>query len=153
MRNFRTEDGILRSDLYQSATEGDMTMQQYIQIDIDYDFETEVLSSFDFTILLIANGEVFQFENFKYDGSSIKGLDTEVQDDDYTKALNDAKARMANIEGRVANAKDIGDFSQQYDDAMTEQFKIAYPDINVQWYTNPPTLMEYRGIFLYRKLT
>ncbi len=132
MRNFRTRDGMLRSDLYQSVTEGDKVMQQYIQIDVDFDFEAEVLSAFDFTVLLLVNGEVFQFENFRYDGQSIQILDTEVQDDDYTAALSTARDRMTDIQGRVATAKDIGDFSKQYDDAMTEQFKIAYPDLDVQ---------------------
>ena len=128
MRSYRDENGILRNDLYQTVTEDDQVMAQYIKIDVDYDFETDTLKGFELGLLLKLNGELFMLCHYVYDGTSIKIFDSTVQDDDYNALLTALTARETDIVSRVANAKAIGDYTAEYTDAMVTQARIVFPD-------------------------
>ena len=133
MRSYRTEDGMLRNDLH-SADPNRAGTYMVMRIDVDYDFATDVLSGFDMSLMLISNGEVMQFEYFVYDGTTVKILDNDVKDDDYNNAVKVAEERRDDIVSRLAGAKDIGDYSEQYTNAMKEQVRRAYPDVTVTSY-------------------
>lgn len=132
MQSYRTEDGILHNDVYQE--ESPTESYSSFHIDVDYDFDTDTLRSFELAFIVYSNGSLLQFNYYKFDGTSIKILDTSVKDDDYNSALERFEARYQSISSKVEGAKAIGDYSEQYTAAMIEQMKNAYPDIEVMSY-------------------
>lgn len=128
MQVVRAQDGTLECTLYQTEGGEDST----IIIDVDYDFATNTLQAFNLYMYYSVGEDAMRTHHYYGDGETITILDSDTIDNDYTAAERFASSRAYSIKGLIANAKEIGDFSRQYTDAMVEQAQKVYPEMNIQ---------------------
>ena len=120
----RYSDNKIKTDLYvESDTEGEL----YLLVDIDYDFENSTLTSFSIYYKQTINCSETEFHHYKGDNQNVYVLE-DIEDDDYTSAINTVSYRENKFSEEVENSKDIGDYSSEYSIAMIEQLNFVHGD-------------------------
>lgn len=131
MRIVHGSDGWLRSNILFPPSKEEGNTTSYFIADIKYDFDTSVLYDFDLYAAFFTETNTEAEAVFHYkmeDDGTIKVLDTKTNDDDLETAKAFVQERYNEFKELSANAKDAGDFSNEYNKAMYESAVAVYGD-------------------------